>query len=238
MLTLENIDVSYGHVRALRGVSLTVPEGSMVALFGANGAGKTTTLRAVSGLVALHSGAIVFDGTSLYRQSPEQIARLGIAHIPEGRGIFPRMSVWQNLKMGGYLGKLNARVLAGRIDWVVDLFPILRDRIQQEAGTMSGGEQQMLAIARALIAKPRLLLLDEPSHGLAPKVVKDVFRTLAALRDDGVTTLVVEQYASVALAHANDAVVLDRGRISFTGTAAELSENREALTGAYLGASR
>jgi branched-chain amino acid transport system ATP-binding protein len=235
VLLVEAIDVFYGHVQALRGVSLTVNEGEIVGLFGANGAGKTTTLRAISGLVPPASGDVSFDGRSLRETTPEEAAQRGVAHIPEGRGIFPRMTVRQNLKMGAYVRRLRPPALVARTDEVLNVFPHLKDRLRQPAGTLSGGEQQMLAIARALISKPRLLMLDEPSHGLAPVVVKEVFGLLDELRAGGMSLLIVEQYAAVALAVVDRAYVLERGAVAMSGTAEEINANRRSLAGAYLG---
>ena len=235
MLRVEGLDVFYGHVQALRDVSLEVADGEMVALFGANGAGKTTSLRAISGLVPVASGSVEFNGRSLAGMTPEETARLGIAHIPEGRGIFPRMSVSQNLKMGAYVRRLSPAALTGRTAELLDVFPGLKDRLKQPAGTLSGGEQQMLAIARALVSQPKLLMLDEPSHGLAPIVVKEVFRLMDELREGGMSLLIVEQYASIALQSVDRAYVLDRGRVAISGTAAKLRKNRKSLAGAYLG---
>jgi branched-chain amino acid transport system ATP-binding protein len=236
VLRVEGIDVFYGHVQALRGVSLELNDGEIVSLLGANGAGKTSTLRAISGLVPVARGDVVFDGRRLNGASPDETAQLGIAHIPEGRGIFPRSSVWQNLKMGGYVRRLREAELRARVDDVVGVFPALKGLLRRPAGTLSGGEQQMLAIARALIARPRVLMLDEPSHGLAPMVVKDVFTLLTHLRDAGTALLIVEQYASIALSVADRAYVLERGRVSLSGTAAAVRRNKKHLAGAYLGA--
>ncbi|HVL89707.1 MAG TPA: ABC transporter ATP-binding protein [Actinomycetota bacterium] len=236
MLAVRDIDVFYGRVQALRSVTLEIGPGEMVALFGANGAGKTTTLRAITGMLPLTTGEVVFDGTKLNAMSPEAINALGIAHIPEGRGIFPHMTVWQNLKMGGYAKRLKAGPLAEQVDRVVGLFPRLKERLGQQAGTMSGGEQQMLAIGRALVGSPRLLLLDEPSHGLAPKIVQEVFALLANLRTEGMGLLVVEQYAAVALSVAERGYVLDRGAVAFAGDAESIASDPNALVGAYLGA--
>ena len=235
MLLVDGLDVVYGHVQALRNVSLTVADGETVGLLGANGAGKTSTLRAISGLVPPHVGEITFEGRSLRGMDPEETATLGIAHIPEGRGIFPRMTVRQNLTMGAYVRRLRPAPLAARIAEVLDVFPQLKGRLRQPAGTLSGGEQQMLAIARALIARPKLMMLDEPSHGLAPLVVKDVFVLLDRLRAGGMSLLIVEQYASVALSVVDRAYVLERGRVALSGTAASLRKDRRSLAGAYLG---
>jgi branched-chain amino acid transport system ATP-binding protein len=236
VLLVEGIDVFYGHVQALRGVSLDVKDGEIVCLLGANGAGKTSTLRAVSGLVAIESGDVLFGGRRLNGMTPEEIAALGVAHIPAGRGIFPRLTGWQNLKMGGYVGRPSRQQLDSRVAEILDVFPQLKGLLRRPAGTLSGGEQQMLAIARALIARPALLMLDEPSHGLAPLVVKDVFTLLTRLRDTGTSLLIVEQYASIALSVADRAYVLERGRVSLSGTAAAVRRNSSHLAGAYLGA--
>jgi branched-chain amino acid transport system ATP-binding protein len=236
VLAVRDIDVFYGRVQALRSVSLEIAAGEMVALFGANGAGKTTSLRAISGMLPIIAGEVTFEGERLNGMSPEAVSGLGIAHIPEGRGIFPHMTVWQNLKMGGYGRRLKTGALSEQIDRVVTLFPRLKERLGQQAGTMSGGEQQMLAIGRALVGSPRLLLLDEPSHGLAPKIVQEVFALLANLRTEGMGLLVVEQYAAVALAVAERGYVLDRGVVAFAGDAASIASDPSALVGAYLGA--
>jgi branched-chain amino acid transport system ATP-binding protein len=238
VLALDNVDAFYGRVQALRGVSLTVGEGEMVALLGANGAGKTTTLRTISGLVKARAGTVTFAGGDITGASPEATARLGLAHIPEGRGVFGRMTVWQNLKMGGYIGRLNAAALNERIDEAIALFPRIGERLTQAAGTLSGGEQQMLAIARAIVAGPKLLLLDEPSHGLAPKAVHEVFALLARLRSRGVSLLVIEQYAAAALEAADRAYVLDRGRIALAEDADLLARDPRRLEAAYLGAAQ
>ena len=235
MLAVDGLDAFYGHVQALRGVSLTVAGGEMVALFGANGAGKTTTLRSISGLVERWSGRIELDGASLEGLTPEETAGLGVAHIPEGRGIFPRMTVWQNLKMGAYLRRLPPDDFQQESEAVLENFPTLKARAGQSAGTLSGGEQQMLAIARALISKPRLLMLDEPSHGLAPKVVQEVFVLLDHLRAGGMAILIVEQYATVALSVVARGYVLDRGRVVLAEDAATLRKDWAKLAGAYLG---
>ncbi|HEX9713915.1 MAG TPA: ABC transporter ATP-binding protein [Actinomycetota bacterium] len=235
MLVVEGIDSFYGRVQALRGVTLSVADGEMVALFGANGAGKTTTLRAISGMVSTRAGAISFEGRDLGGLTPERVAALGVAHIPEGRGVFSGMTVWQNLKMGGFVHRLPPDELDRRIDEVLALFPRLGERMGQAAGTMSGGEQQMLAIARALIGRPKLLMLDEPSHGLAPKVVQELFELLAKLRAGGTSLLIVEQYAAVALSVVDRGYVLERGRVVSEGAAARLRADWHELAGAYLG---
>ncbi len=228
LLELSEVSARYGQVAALHGVSLTVDEGEMVALLGANGAGKTTTLRAVSGTVR-KSGDVLVAGKRLRRATPESVARDGVAHVPEGRGIFSELTVWENLRMGAYMVR--------RPDFkvVLDYFPWLESRRNQQAGTLSGGEQQMLALARAFLARPRLLMLDEPSLGLAPLVTREVFRVVSDLNEkEGLAVLVVEQNAATALAAAQRAYVLETGRVVVTGTADELRSN-DAVRTAYLG---
>jgi branched-chain amino acid transport system ATP-binding protein len=231
LLELENVEARYGQVRALHRVALRVPEGRMVAVLGANGAGKTTTLRAISNTVR-KTGEVVFDGRSITRAAPETIARLGIAHVPEGRGIVGELTVDENLRLGAYTRKGAAREERER---VLAAFPRLADRLRQRAGTLSGGEQQMLALGRALMARPRLLLLDEPSLGLAPLVVRQIFETLAGLNEqDGLTVLVVEQNAAIALRTCHEACVLEVGRVVVAGESAVLREN-ESVRRSYLG---
>ncbi|HVC88677.1 MAG TPA: ABC transporter ATP-binding protein [Gaiellaceae bacterium] len=231
LLELRDVDARYGQVQALRGVGLTVAEGEIVAILGANGAGKTTTLRAISGTVR-RSGTLEFDGKSLARLGPESAARLGIAHVPEGRGTFVELSVWENLRLG-------AHVRRGRLDddfrRVFEYFPWLEERRSQHAGTLSGGEQQMLALARAVMQRPRLLLLDEPSLGLAPLVVAEIFRIVRDLNErEGTAMLLVEQNARSSLAIAARAYVLEVGTVAFEGTSAELS-SRDTIRQSYLG---
>jgi branched-chain amino acid transport system ATP-binding protein len=229
LLELDDVSARYGEVQALHGVSLVVGEGEIVALLGANGAGKTTTLRAVSGTVR-RSGAIAFAGKRFGRAGPEAVARAGIAHVPEGRGIFSELTVWENLRMGAYLRR-------GRTDFSVVLayFPWLESRRDQQAGTLSGGEQQMLALARAFLLRPKLLMLDEPSLGLAPLVTREVFRVVADLNQkEGLAVLVVEQNAAIALATASRAYVLETGTVAIDGTADDLRAN-DAVRSAYLG---
>jgi branched-chain amino acid transport system ATP-binding protein len=227
LLELQNVEASYGPIRALHGVSLTVDDGQVVAVLGANGAGKSTTLRAISGLVR-RRGSIAFAGKSVVRARPESVARAGIAHVPEGRGLFDELSVQENLRMGAYTRK-------GEIDRVYSYFPWLRERGSQQAGTLSGGEQQMLALARALVSRPRLLMLDEPSLGLAPIVVEELFRIVAELnKQEQLTVLVVEQNAEVALSIADRAYVLETGRVAVEGTADELRRH-EGVRKSYLG---
>jgi branched-chain amino acid transport system ATP-binding protein len=232
LLELRDVEARYGAVQALHGVSLEVGEGEIVAVLGGNGAGKTTTLRAVSGLVD-HSGQVLFDGVPITRASPERVARLGIAHVPEGRGIFRELSVWDNLRLGAYIRR-NGSLRADH-DRMRGYFPWLEERRDQQAGTLSGGEQQMLALARALMARPRLLLLDEPSLGLAPIVVAEIFRIVGELNEkDGLTVLVVEQNARIALRSAARAYVLEVGRVALEGPADELARN-ESVRKSYLG---
>ena len=230
LLELTDVDARYGQVRALHGVSLTVDEGEVVALLGANGAGKTTTLRAISGTVKT-TGQIVFQGERLHRRTPESMARRGIAHVPEGRGTFASLSVFDNMRLGAWTQRgPSARDLAR----VFEFFPVLYDRRDQQAGTLSGGEQQMLALGRAMMAKPRLLLLDEPSLGLAPLVVREIFATLRSMNDRGTTIVVVEQNAALALGSAKHAYVLETGRVVLGGAAEELRGD-ESVRRSYLG---
>ena len=233
LLELNNVQASYGSIRALHGVSLTVEEGSVVALLGANGAGKTTTLRAISGMVKA-SGEIRFAGRDIAGKQPEEVARLGIAHVPSGRGTMTQLTVWENLQMGAYIRQDRARIKAD-YERAMTYFPWIRSRKDQVAATLSGGEQQMLAIARALMLHPKLLLLDEPSLGLAPIVVRDIFEIVKAInREDGTTILVVEQNANLALRTAQTAYVLEVGRVTLSGTSAELAGN-ESVRKSYLG---
>jgi branched-chain amino acid transport system ATP-binding protein len=233
LLELGDVIASYGDIKALHGVSLTVGEGEVVAVLGPNGAGKTTMLRAVSGTVR-KTGEVVFDGRKVDRRAPEQIARLGVAHVPEGRGIYTQLSVRDNLRMGAYTRRDRGGVKRD-FERVVGYFPWLERRVGQKAGTLSGGEQQMLAIARAVMSRPRLLLLDEPSLGLAPIVSREIFRIVRALNDDeGVSVLLVEQNARAALEIASRAYVLEAGRVAVAGEAETLQAN-ESIRRVYLG---
>jgi len=233
LLELRRVEARYGPIKALHGVSLTVADGEIVALLGANGAGKTTTLRAVSGTVR-HTGEIVFEGKQIARGKPDAVARAGIAHVPEGRGLFTQLSVWENLRMGAYV-RGERRTLRAEAPRVFKYFPWLERRRDQQAGTLSGGEQQMLALARALVGRPRLLMLDEPSLGLAPTVVQEIFRIVKELNaDDGLTVLVVEQNANVALDAAARAYVLEVGQVAIEGQSAELRRH-EGVRKSYLG---
>ena len=233
-LRLRNVEASYGAVRALHGISLNVESGSIVALLGANGAGKSTILKTLSGLLKPTDGDIEFDGHRLNSLSPREIIRLGLAQVPEGRRIFKDLDIGENLRMGAYT-RNDAAGIARDLEMVFDLFPILKERIKQLGGTLSGGEQQMLTIGRGLMARPRLLLLDEPSLGLAPLIVGDIFRVLKKVNtEQGMALLIVEQNVHVALQNAGYAYVLQLGRITVEGTAGELLENREVVA-SYLG---
>ena len=232
MLTLEDVAVRYGRTRALDGVSLTVSAAEFVCLIGANGAGKTTTLKAISGLVRAAAGRIVFDGREIQRLAPQEILRRGIAHCPEGRRVFPYMTVEENLQMGAYV-RADADVARDR-ERVFAHFPILAERRRQPAGTLSGGEQQMLAIGRCLMARPRLILFDEPSLGLAPTVTESVFQIIAGIQREGTTVLMVEQNAYMALRLAGRAYVMETGRITLEGPARDLMHN-DRVKHAYLG---
>jgi len=233
LLELNGVRARYGQIRALHDVSLTVDEGQVVAVLGANGAGKTTTLRAISGLVR-RDGAISFEGRSVGRCSPETIARRGIAHVPEGRGIFDELSVGENLRMGAY-ARLPRRELDRELERVLAYFPWMERRRSQQAATLSGGEQQMLALARALLQRPRLLMLDEPSLGLAPTVVQELYRIVSDLnKQEQLSVLVVEQNAEIALSVAERAYVLETGRVAVEGTADELRRH-EGVRRSYLG---
>jgi branched-chain amino acid transport system ATP-binding protein len=233
LLELTNVEARYGPIKALHGVSLSVDEGEVVALLGANGAGKTTTLRAVSGAVR-RDGEVAFAGRSIARRSPEGVARLGIAHVPEGRGLFGELSVWDNLRMGAYV-RGERKTFKQEAPRVLGYFPWLEGRKQQQAGTLSGGEQQMLSLARALVSRPRLLMLDEPSLGLAPTVVQELFRIVTTLNaEDGLSVLVVEQNANIALDASARAYVLEVGRVAVEGTSDELRRH-EGVRRSYLG---
>ena len=232
MLRLTDVHLSYGHVYAVKGVSLHVPAGEIVTLIGANGAGKSSTLKAISGVHRLKSGAIQFNGEPLHHLPPHRIVAAGISHCPEGRRIFYDLTVWENLLMGGNL--LEKGELAGRLEWVIAMFPRLGERIGQSGGTLSGGEQQMLAIGRALMARPALLMLDEPSLGLAPIMVEKIFETIQELNRGGLTVLLVEQNAHAALEISRHAYVLETGKVSLEGESRELLAD-ERVRKAYLG---
>ncbi len=236
MLELDGVDVAYGSVRALRGVSVRVDAGELVTLIGANGAGKTTTIRSISGLLRPTTGSIRFEGTPIHTLAPEAIVGLGIVQVPEGRRIFPELTVEENLRVGAYLVRDHARIME-RFERVYSLFPRLRERRRQAGNTLSGGEQQMLAFGRALMAGPRLLLLDEPSLGLAPLLVQDVARVVTDLKRSGLTMLLVEQNARLALTLADRGYVLETGRIVLSDTSARLLANPDVQK-SYLGSAR
>jgi branched-chain amino acid transport system ATP-binding protein len=235
MLRVEGLQVAYGHVEALRGIDIAIDQGQITAIIGSNGAGKTSTLMAISGLAPIKAGDIRFEGRSIVRHKPHDITRLGITHILEGRQLFADQTVEDNLLLGAYtrLPRDRARV-AALMEREMARFPILRDRRHQLAGTLSGGEQQMLAIARGLMSEPRLILMDEPSMGLAPLIVREIVSTIRTLRQEGATIVLVEQMAAVALRLADRAYVLENGRVKLSGTGAELARAPEVKR-AYLG---
>jgi len=233
LLDVEKLDAQYGRIRALDGVSLHVHEGEIVTLIGANGAGKTTTLRAISGLIRPTRGVIRFAGDDLTKRSPDAIVRLGIGHSPEGRRVFARMTVGENLELGAF-SRTSRHEIGADFERVLMTFPRLRERLQQKAGTLSGGEQQMLAIARALMSRPRLLLLDEPSLGLSPILVQTIFGVIRDINAGGTTILLIEQNARQALAVANRGYVMEVGKIVYSDTASNLMAS-EAVRAAYLG---
>ena len=233
MLKIENLHVSYGGIQALRGISLEVPDGKIVTLIGANGAGKSTTLRTITGLVKASSGSIQWNGEELLGRSIDKIVGSGIAMSPEGRRVFADMSVVENRRIGAYLRTDKAEIEKD-VQWVYSLFPRLEERSWQLAGTLSGGEQQMLAVGRALMSRPKLMMLDEPSLGLAPLVVQDIFSIIREINKQGVTVLLIEQNANMALKIADLAYVLETGNITMSGTGAELLAN-EKVREAYLG---
>ena len=235
MLEAAGLHVSYGAVPAVRGIDVAIATGEAVALLGRNGAGKTTTLRALSGLLSPHRGTVTFEGADITTMPAERRVRRGIALVPEGRGIFPKLSVRENLAMGAYGRRLRPGGLSAEIERVTEHFPRLRERLKQTGGSLSGGEQQMLAVARGLMAAPRLLMMDEPSLGLAPVIVEQLYARFDALRSEGLTVLIVEQYVEVALGFADRAYVLDKGTVALHGTARELAESAE-LVEAYLAA--
>ncbi len=233
ILEIDGLRAFYGDAAALHGIKLDVAQGGVVALLGANGAGKTTTLRAICGLIR-RQGRVSFDGRDTAGLATEDIVRMGIAHVPEGRGTFTELTVEENLRLGAIIRKDKARV-RGDLDRLLGYFPRLQERLQQQAGTLSGGEQQMLAISRALMLRPRLMLLDEPSFGLAPLVVQEIFRIMKRINlEEGVSMLIVEQNAQLALELADHAYLLETGRIVLHGTSAEVSSN-ESVQRAYLG---
>jgi branched-chain amino acid transport system ATP-binding protein len=232
LLSVQNLEVFYGNVRALRGIDLEVRKGEIVTLIGANGAGKTTTLRTISGLLKPKTGEVTYDGRTITGTKPHVITAMGVSHVPEGRGIFANLTVNDNLELGAYLRK--DKIKQSEYDRVFTLFPVLKERIKQSAGTLSGGEQQMLAISRALMSKPQVLLLDEPSLGLAPQMVQTIFRVIKEINAEGTTILLVEQNAHMALVTAHRGYVMETGRIVLADdTKALLSSDR--IKKAYLG---
>ncbi len=233
MLELENVHTYYGHIHALKGISLRVEEGEVVTLIGGNGAGKSTTLRTISGLIHAKEGKIHLNGKEITRLPPHEIVSVGVGHVPEGRGIFPRLTVRENLEMGAFTIN-NTLEVRRRMDEVFGLFPRLAERIDQKGGTLSGGEQQMLATGRGLMLKPHILLMDEPSMGLAPVLVDAIFAVIQKLNQAGTTILLVEQNALMALRTASRAYVLETGRIVLSGTAQEVAQNPQVKE-AYLG---
>jgi len=233
VLTVENLECRYGKVSAVRGLSLEVKQGELVTLIGANGAGKTTTLKAISGVLRPAAGRIRFDGEEITGMPAKQIIARGIAHCPEGRHVFPYMTVRENLEMGCYLRR-DSHAIAADMERLFGRFPILAERRDQAAGTLSGGEQQMLAISRALMSRPKLVLFDEPSLGLAPNIVERTFEIIAQIRADGVTVMMVEQNAFAALELSDRSYVLEQGRVTLSGTGSELLNNPQVKR-AYLG---
>lgn len=231
MLTIKDLRVNYGGIEAVKGISFTVPDKSIVTLIGANGAGKSTTLRSTTGLVKASGGSIQFDGAELLGLDTPDIVKRGITLVPEGRRVFPDMTVIENIRIGAYLRNND---LESDIEWVYSLFPRLRERSWQLAGTLSGGEQQMLAVARALMSHPRLLMMDEPSLGLAPLIVQDIFSIIQEINKQGVTILLIEQNANMALRIADQGYVLETGQISLSGPGKELLAD-ESVKAAYLG---
>ncbi len=234
ILEIKNLSVHFGGIKAVDGISMDIPEGKIIALIGANGAGKSTILRSVSGIVKPQGGEILFGGESLIGKTPDAIVNRGITLVPEGRRVFPNLTVLENLKIGAYLRKDK---LDNDIEYIYSLFPRLKERYWQLAGTLSGGEQQMLAVGRALMSKPRLIMMDEPSLGLAPLVVKDIFEIIKTINKSGITVLLNEQNANMALKIADLGYVIETGRITLTGTGTELLSN-ELVKEAYLGKSK
>ncbi|MCQ2457188.1 MAG: ABC transporter ATP-binding protein [Clostridia bacterium] len=233
MLKVTDLVVSYGGIEALKGIDFEVEQGQIVTLIGANGAGKSTTLRTISGLVKAADGRVYFEGRDITDYDTQKIVETGIAMVPEGRRVFPNLTVLENLRIGAYLRK-DKDVIEEDIEYVYDLFPRLRERSWQLAGTLSGGEQQMLAVGRAMMTRPKLIMMDEPSLGLAPLVVKDIFRIIRTLKDTGMTVLLIEQNANAALHTCDYAYVMETGRITMRGTGEELLAS-EAIQEAYLG---
>ena len=233
LLEVKNLVVSYGAIKALRGISFSVEQGEVISLIGSNGAGKTTTLHSISNLIKKNSGSIFFEGTDITNLSADKIVKMGLIQVPEGRRVFANLSVKENLEMGAYLRKDKEQIKKD-MEWGYELFPRLKERLSQLAGTLSGGEQQMLAMARALMSKPKLLLLDEPSMGLAPILVDEIFEIIKKISSAGTTILLVEQNAYKALSIANRAYILETGKITKDGKASDLITDK-AVISAYLG---
>ena len=233
LLYVKNLKISYGGIEALKGISFEVEKGQIVTLIGANGAGKSTTLRAIAGLLPIKEGTITYDGSVISGQTPQKIVTEGICMVPEGRRVFPNLTVTENLRIGAYLRKDD---LTADMDHVFQLFPRLKERHWQQAGTLSGGEQQMLAVGRALMMRPKLLMMDEPSLGLAPLVIRDIFRIIETLHEEGITILLVEQNANAALKIADYAFVLETGMLGMQGSGRELLDD-PGIKAAYLGKS-
>ena len=234
MLELKSIESYYGKIQALKGIDLEVPEGGIVAILGANGAGKSTTLKTISGLIQPLRGQILFQGQSIHKKEPHQIVRMGICQVPEGRDIFMGLTVQENLKMGAFT-RNDAKAIQNDMEQIYQSFPILKERARQQAGTLSGGEQQMLAIARGLMSNPKLMLLDEPSLGLAPLMVEEIFKIIADINKDGVTILLVEQNANMALQTAQYGYVMETGSVALHDSAENLIQN-DYVRKVYLGA--
>lgn len=234
MLELKSIESYYGKIQALKGIDLEVPEGGIVAILGANGAGKSTTLKTISGLIQPQRGEILFQEQAIHKKEPHQIVRMGICQVPEGRDIFMGLTVQENLKMGAFT-RNDAKVIQNDMEQIYQSFPILKERARQQAGTLSGGEQQMLAIARGLMSNPKLMLLDEPSLGLAPLMVEEIFRIIAEINKDGVTILLVEQNANMALQTAQYGYVMETGSVALHDSADNLIQN-DYVRKVYLGA--
>jgi len=234
MLRVDDLHAAYGDIGVLKGITLEILKGEIVCLLGANGAGKSTTLKVISGILRPSKGNVLFQGQRITRHSPNEIVRMGLSHVPEGRQIFSRLTVMQNLLLGGYPRKSNKAETQELFDFIYNLFPILKERLKQKAGTLSGGEQQMLAIARSLMSQPKLLLLDEPSLGLAPMIVKEIFRVIKDLRSSGISILLVEQNVIGALKIADRGYIMEIGKIATHGKAADMRGDDEVRR-RYLG---
>lgn len=234
MLRVDDLHAAYGDIGVLKGITLEILKGEIVCLLGANGAGKSTTLKVISGILRPSKGNVLFQGQQITRHSPNEIVRMGLSHVPEGRQIFSRLTVMQNLLLGGYPRKSNKAETQELFDFIYNLFPILKERLKQKAGTLSGGEQQMLAIARSLMSQPKLLLLDEPSLGLAPMIVKEIFRVIKDLRSSGISILLVEQNVIGALKIADRGYIMEIGKIATHGKAADMRGDDEVRR-RYLG---